>query len=444
MTAPSLQNGIDRAGSPVKLLWKPDPAPWTPEVIEPEYVGWRQEQAAWHTGVALSDLSHHMSDTRVEGPDATRLLAAVSANDYERFAVGQAKQFVPVAPDGNLVTDGILLRDAEHTYTLSGIPAAQSWVKYHARKGAYDVTFVTDPSSAFRNGGDPTLFRYQIQGPLAGALVEEVFGGPIPPTKFFHSTPVSLGPMRFRALRHGMAGRPGFEFVGPWQHAKAVKEALMTGGGPFGLVHVGALAYPTASMESGWIATPTPAVYTDPDLADYRAYLPLYGVEGQKPLHGSFFSENIEDFYCSPYELGYGKAISFDHDFIGREALRAARDSVRRTKVTLVLDAEDLRNTLGQEPGFVHTYARNRVETGSALAGVTFQSDSLDRAGTVLSLALVDHEYAEPGTEVSVVWGDHPGPGTDPGAHLGLPRIRATVHPAPYDDHARTRYRRNA
>ncbi|ADI11711.1 hypothetical protein SBI_08593 [Streptomyces bingchenggensis BCW-1] len=39
VTAPSLQDGIDQAGSPVKLLWKPEPTPWTPEVIEPEYAG---------------------------------------------------------------------------------------------------------------------------------------------------------------------------------------------------------------------------------------------------------------------------------------------------------------------------------------------------------------------------------------------------------------------
>ena len=97
MAAPSLQDGIDQAGSPVGLLWRVNPAPWNPENIEPEYAGWRQEQHAWHTGVSLSDLSHHMFDTVIEGPDATRLLAAVSANNYESFAVGQAKQFVPVA-----------------------------------------------------------------------------------------------------------------------------------------------------------------------------------------------------------------------------------------------------------------------------------------------------------------------------------------------------------
>ena len=30
---------------------------------------------------------------------------------------------------------------------------------------------------------------------------------------------------------------------------------------------------------------------------------------------------NIEDYYVTPYELGYGPFVKFDHDFIGREAL---------------------------------------------------------------------------------------------------------------------------
>ena len=80
MAAPSLQDGIDQAGSAVKLLWQPNAEPWLPEFIEPEYAGWRQEQAAWHSTVSISDLSHHMFDTVIAGPDATRLLAEVSAN----------------------------------------------------------------------------------------------------------------------------------------------------------------------------------------------------------------------------------------------------------------------------------------------------------------------------------------------------------------------------
>jgi glycine cleavage system aminomethyltransferase T len=441
MAVPSLQDGIDQAGSPVRLLWQPGSAPWTPEVIEPEYAGWRQEQAAWHEGVTISDLSHHMSDTFIEGPDATRLLAAVSANNYENFGVGQAKQFVPVAEDGNIVTDGILLRAGEREYILSGVSAAQEWVKYHAVRGGYDVSCATDPQSMFRGGADPRLFRYQVQGPLAIDLVERAFGGPLPPARFFQSVPVTLAGRQFRALRHNMAGQDGYEFIGDWQDGAAVKDALLAAGEPLGLVHVGAIAYPTSGVESGWIAAPVPAIYTSPGLADYRKYLGLFSFEGQNPLYGSFFSDSIEDYYVSPYELGYGRSISFRHDFIGRDALLAAKDSVRRTKVTLVFHPDDASLAIAPGQDLALSNGRYRVESGRELAGMAYHTASLAPAGAVLSLAVVDRQYAEPGTEVTVTWGEHPGHGTAPEADLGFPRIRATVAPAPYNEHARTSYR---
>ncbi|MFD4877091.1 hypothetical protein ACFWOB_27545 [Streptomyces sp. NPDC058420] len=86
MAIPSLQDGIDKAGSPIGLLWQPNAEPWTPEVVDREYVGWRQEQAAWHEGVALLNLSHHMYDMWIEGPDATRVLAEYGANDFEKWS----------------------------------------------------------------------------------------------------------------------------------------------------------------------------------------------------------------------------------------------------------------------------------------------------------------------------------------------------------------------
>ena len=62
---------------------------------------------------------------------------------------------------------------------------------------------------------------------------------------------------------------------------------------------------------------------------------------------------------------------------------------------------------------------------------------------SILALTIIDRQFAEPGTEVSVVWGEHPGAGTSPDADLSFPHIRATVAPAPYDAHARTQYRRS-
>jgi vanillate/3-O-methylgallate O-demethylase len=440
---PSLQDGIDQAGSPVRLLWQQDPPPWLPENIDPEYAGWRQEQAAWHASVSLSDVSHHMFDLYIDGPDATRLLSAVSANDYEKFAIGQAKQLVPVTANGDIVTDGILLRTADNAYVLSGIPAAQHWVQYHGEKGGYDVAFDTDPSTTFRGGADPRIFRYQVQGPQAKALVEEVFGGPLPPAKFFHSIPLTLAGRDMRALRHNMSGQDGYEFIGAWDDAKAVKEAFLTTGEEYGIVHVGQWAYASASVESGWIPSPVPGIYTDPGLADYRQWLPLFGIEGKRPLDGSFYSDRIEDYYVSPWELGYGRSISFNHDFIGRDALLAARETAPRTKVTLVLNPEDAARHDLAGGGFYLTYARHRVEAGGTLAGLTHQTATIAAAGAILSLTLLDKRHAAPGTEVTVVWGEHPGPGTDPDAELGFPRIRATVAPAPFDEHARKAYRRH-
>ena len=34
-------------------------------------------------------------------------------------------------------------------------------------------------------------------------------------------------------------------------------------------------------------------------------------------------SDDIEDYYTNPWDLGYGSFVKFDHDFIGRDALEA-------------------------------------------------------------------------------------------------------------------------
>lgn len=444
MNGPDLQTAIDQAGSPTRLLWRPGSEAWTVPVVQPEFEGWAAEQAAWRTGVALFDLSFHMFDTFFEGPDVTRLLSEVSANNYNSFAIGQAKQFVPVAYDGNIIVDGILLRTDEEAYTLTGVPAAQSWVKYHAQAGGYDVEFSTDPDSSVRTNADPKLFRFQVQGPLAMEVIERLLGGPAPAVKFFHSATVEIAGRPVRALRHGMAGQAGFEFIGEFADYSVVKDAILAAGEPSGLVQVGGKAYFTNGVESGWIPTPTPAIYTDERLADYRRSLSAFSYEGKKPLNGSFYSDRIEDYYVTPWELGYGRSISFDHEFIGKEALLAARDDVGRTRVTLEFDRDDVRRVLGEDLDYLNSYGRYRIEGADGLAGMTFWTSHIAPVATVLSLALVNNAQAEPGTQVEVVWGEHPGPGTAPDADLGFPRIRATVQTSPYNEFARTAYRANA
>jgi vanillate/3-O-methylgallate O-demethylase len=440
MTTPSLQDGIDKAGSPIKLLWKPNPPLQTVPVVQPEFEGWAKEQHAYEDGVILYDLCHHMNDLFIDGPDAMKLLQAVSANDYEKFAIGQAKQFVPVTRNGDIVTDGILMRTGENSFILSGVPASQTWVRYHADRGGYDVTYRADADSANRKEGPPAMFRYQVQGPRAMEVVERVLGAAPPNVKFFHSEEVTIAGRKLRAFRHGMAGQPGFELLGQWEDNDAVKQALLDAGESSGIVQVGGLAYYTNGIESGWIPTPTPGIYSDPELEDYRKFVSLFSYEGQKPIHGSFYSDDIADYYVSPYELGYGRSIAFNHDFIGREALEKAKDSYRRKRVTLVYNADDVKRVMG-DPGYLLRYPRDRVEIDGELVGLAMYTANFPAHGTLLSLALVDKQHAEPGTEVTIAWGEHPGAGAPADAHKEFPRIRATVQPSPYDQVARTSYR---
>ena len=105
---------------------------------------------------------------------------------------------------------------------------------------------------------------------------------------------------------------------------------------------VGSRAYPSNTLESGWIPSPLPAIYTGEAERAYREWLGADSYEATGTLAGSFVSDNIEDYYLTPWELGYGSFVKFDHDFIGRDALEKIDPATQRKKVTLAWNAEDL------------------------------------------------------------------------------------------------------
>ena len=81
--------------------------------------------------------------------------------------------------------------------------------------------------------------------------------------------------------------------------------ALLAAGEDLGLVLVGAKAYSSANLESGWVPSPLPAIFT----GDARSGVPGVAAGRTKAgsLGGSFDSDDIEDYYLTPYDLGYGK-----------------------------------------------------------------------------------------------------------------------------------------
>ena len=153
---------------------------------------------------------------------------------------------------------------------------------------------------------------------------------------------INIAGRKVRALRHGMAGAPGLEIWGPYEEREEIRAAIVEAGKDFGLTQVGARAYATNTLESGWIPSPLPAVYTGDKMKAYRQWLPAASYEGTGSLGGSFVSKNIADYYVTPYEMGYGPFVKFDHDFIGREALEKISKEPQRKKVTFAWNADDV------------------------------------------------------------------------------------------------------
>ena len=314
----SVSEAIDRTGSAVELLRNAQSRP-TIFPVTPEFTNWRSEQLSWRTSVALLDQSHHMTDLFISGPDALKLLSDTGVNSFANFEVDKAKQFVAVNHEGYLIGDAILFHLGEDSFDLVGWFMVLDWVQYIGETGDYDVTFERDANSLMREPGkNPKLYRYELQGPHALALMEKLTGAPVPPTKFFHMATFTIDGLQVRSLRHGMAGQPGFELFGPWEEGDRIRSAIVAAGEEFGLTLVGAKAYSSANLESAWVPSPLPAIFTGEGTADYLRWLPANRAGS---LAGSYTSDDIEDYYLTPYDLGYGRSVAFDHDFIGRAAL---------------------------------------------------------------------------------------------------------------------------
>lgn len=451
-----LEDAIAEAGGAVNLLWESQTPPAVVPHVVPEFSNWRDEQLAWRRTAVLYDQSHHMADLNITGPDALKLISDTAINSVANFPVDRAKQYVAVSPSGHVIGDNILFHLEEDEYQAVGIPPSINWLHYHAETGGYDVEIWRDDNSLYRKG-DPRLYRYQVQGPGAMDVIRAATGQEPPTLKFFHMTRLTIAGREVRALRHGMAGEPGLELWGPWADHETVHAALLEAGQQFGLTQVGGRAYHTNALESGWLPRPLPAIYSGDELTAYREWLSEKSYEATAPLGGSFHSQDIADYYVTPYELDYGRIVKFDHDFIGSQALQAmeqAGTTTRRKKVTLVWNGEDTAKAYGSmfHPGpgakFINlpmalydTFHFDRVEQDGRAAGVSTWTGYSANERAILSLAIIDADLAEPGTELTLLWGeDTPSSKVQVEDHVQVP-IRVTVQPAPLTEKARTSYR---
>ncbi len=444
----SMQAAMDAAGGPLGLLRAPR-AGVLPFPVRSEFTNWRDEQESWRRTAVLFDQSHHMADSTLEGPDTYRLLAHLATNSFDGFGPMKAKQLVVCSHDGYVIGDAVAFCLEEDHVRVVGRAPIHNWLQYHAEGGDYDVSYRRDERTV-RNPDGRELYRFQINGPNAREIFERVNGGPLPEIKFFSMGRFRVGPYEVTALNHRMSGFPGLEFWGPYDESDAVRELLMDAGREYGLTQAGAKAYSTTAVESGWIAQITPAVYTGARMRPYREWLTASSFEANVNLAGSFVSDRVDDYYATPWDLGYGFIVKHDHDFIGNDALRELGEGRRRQKAWLYWDRDDVARIyasmyeqgdrrfkyLEMPAGWYGSMQYDRIENRHGdLIGLSRSVAYSSNVRGWISLCSIDEDAVSYGDEVELVWGE-PGGGS---ANLAVERhsqtrIRATVARKPFSD----------
>jgi vanillate/3-O-methylgallate O-demethylase len=377
---------LKSSGNTVDLLRNSRIGAYVYPVVPSEFYNWRDEQRAWRETAVLFDQTHHMAELTVKGPDALKLISYTTINSFNNFAVNKAKQMVPVSYDGYVIGDGILFYLNKDELLFVGRAPSVNWLQFHGETGGFKVDMIRDDRSPSHPRGKAVTrrhYRYQVQGPNAAKVLEKLNGGPIP---------------------------------------DEIRDAILEAGAEFGLVPVGSRAYASNTLESGWIPSPLPAVYTGEKMKKYREWLPAGGYEGTGSIGGSFVSKNIEDYYLTPYELGYGPFVKFDHDFIGREALEKKSKEPHRKKVTFAWNGEDCAKIYGSlfMPGTEHykfldipiaNYASSsydKVMMGGKIVGLSMFGGYSYNERTALSLGVVDPNV-NVGDVLTLVWGEEGG-----------------------------------
>lgn len=453
MTTQSLEQKIKEAGNPVTMLRNSQAGAYV-FPIAPEFSNWRDEQEAWRKTAILFDQSYHMTDLYVQGPDTVRLLSDLGVNSFQGFKRDKAKQFVACNHEGYVIGDGVLFALEDDKVVLVGRPPISNWVHFNAVTGGYNVKVERDERS-LANPMQRKLYRFEVQGPNAWKILEKVHGGPIPDIKFFAMGEINIAGRKVRCLKHGMSGAPGLELWGPKEEGDEIRATLLEAGKEFGLRAGGARAYSTVAIESGWVPSPMPAIYTGEKLRPYREWLTANSFEANASLGGSMVCDNIEDYYLTPYDLGYGGFTKFDHDFIGRAALEKMAGKPHRKKVTLTWNSNDVirifstmflaenrAKYMDMPASHYATLPYDKIMVDGKQVGISTYPVYTANGRVWISLSMVDADFSATGTEVTVVWGEPDGGSSKPVVERHVQTtVRATVGPCPFSDEARISYR---
>jgi len=401
---------------------------WVPA----EYSTTRDEFLAAREAASLGFVLNNSPVYDVSGPDAVAFLNSVCVNkDFGLLEQGSSKHVLICNDEGYMIADGVLLKvgdDHFRTYWLAPVLA------FFLDKSDLDVqgTWVVDE------------YFFQIDGPKSLSVLEEVTGADLHDLRFARNKKVTLAGAEATVHRLGMSGALAYEVHGPSTHAREAYRQLRAaveaaGGRPQGFWNYSLVNHTVAGYPNQVIHFLNPFRDSWPELTAYLENLIPFDIG----THGSA-SDELSNAWATPYDVGWGYLVNFDHEFPGKAALQKLKENPPRTVVTLEWNADDIGaayaaqfrgadavvyDRMSNDPVIsIEDYAKGRMRVDYVLAdgkkvGVATGRTPAFAENRMISLAFIDREYAAEGSEVTVLWGDVDHPQIE---------IRATVARFPY------------
>ena len=385
-----------------------------------EYTNWRDETNSWkktaylHTGLNPTDTVIY------RGPDVIRFLSKVCVTNFNYFPVGMVKHGLMCNDDGIIIQDGVLIRTGEEEVWSYWMAPMLNFTLESEKYGKFDVTdeYVTDK-----------VFLFQIGGPKSFEILEGVCRDSIRELKHLRVMNTEIAGKKVRIARLGMAGTLSYEVHGNLTDAIDVYNSIWSFGKEKGMRRLGSHSYPMNHAENG---LPQVGVHffcpRTEDVLEYvrqSSNMPFQkvattGTGNRRPLNGSA-GDDVRNYYRNPYELGWGKMIKFDHDFVGREALEKIAEADKRHIVTLEWNADDVADVFASQfrdgepykyidhPNDHKIYNMNNdkvVNEKGETVGISFGRQNSAFFQRMISICCLDKEYAELGNELYLLWGD--------------------------------------
>ena len=330
-------------------------------------------------GVTLWDVGVERQ-IEITGPDAFEFTNMLVPRDLSKCAVGQCKYVFLTAEDGGIINDPVLLRLGENHFWLSLADSdVLLWAQGAALNSGLDVTI-----------READVGPVQVQGPLAGALMSEVFGADVLDVGYYWLREYELDGMQVVVSRTGYTAELGFEIYvrNASRDGEQLWNRIWEAGRPFGLKVIG-------------------------------------------PCHIRRIEAGILSYGCditldtNPFEVGMGYDwmvdVDQESDFIGKEALRRVkREGVSRRMVGLEIGGDRL-GTFNDGSMIESFTVLDREMPVGEVTSACF-SPRLERN---IGLAMVPVSLSEIGTEVQVA------------TPVGI--VSATVVPKPFVDPTKER-----